>query len=233
MRIPTRLIIGFFAAIFAAVLAFAIFQPVKVVPRRAFGPEYVLQALDGTSFTQDHVAGSLVLYGFGYTHDPTGYTESVIDAMESYREAALAVQPDFPLKLALVLFDAQRDTLEARRAYAEAHGLTDPEWVVLGGDAEALKWMIGYGFGLYYEPVPLAELLDEPPADGPPEEYGYLQAERLVLVDWANIVRAEYRLPLDPAITLRDVRLLERERTSSGAARAVNEAAHLLMCYPK
>jgi hypothetical protein len=53
-----------------------------------------------------------------------------------------------------------------------------------------------------------------------------------VLVDDLNVIRAEYRAPLDLERLMRDIRLIIREKDSAGAERALNEAAHLFLCYP-
>ncbi len=217
-----------------ATMSFAIFQPVKVVPRIAAGPSYTLTDQTGQPFTDQSYAGKIVLYGFGYTSDPTGVLDQTLADMQQFQAEARAQEPGSEVALALVLFDDQRDTTKRRRRFAAERGLDLSNWALLGGDADSLKRMIGQGLGIYYEQVPLGDApgLEGQSAAQSGEGYGYLQAERYVLVDDLNVIRAEYRSPLDMERLMRDVRLIIREKNSSGAERALNEAAHLFLCYP-
>lgn len=222
-----------------AMTAFVVFQPVKVVPRLGEGPDYALVDQQGAPVTPARMEGKFVLLGFGYLHDPTGALEETVADLRRVEAALAGDELAEDVVLALVLFDPARDTLEARQAFAAAQGLTGDQWLVVSGEEASLKRMIGQGFGIYYEPVPMADLIARQPEladrlEGPPadEDYGYLQAERLMLVDERNLIRGEYRMPLDVETALRDLRLMDRERNSSGASRAVNEAAHLFLCYP-
>lgn len=218
--------------------AFVIFQPVKVVPRLYTGPEYALEDQRGQPVSDRTLAGEVVLYGFGYGADHGGVLARTVTDFKQVEQALAAGGGSQPIRLALVMFDAERDTAPARLAFAETNDL-GAGWLVLGGEHDAMKRMIGQGFSIYYEALPLNELAasDETLAarlDGQPDpaDYGYLQAERYILVDENNIVRAEYRAPLEVEIVLRDLALMERERNTNGAGRLVNEAAHLFLCYP-
>jgi protein SCO1/2 len=230
IRFPLRWVYITLGILFGGILAFAIFQPVKVVPRGAQAPQFELEGLAGEKVTPQTFAGDYVLYGFAYTADPTGALQTILAEMQAFYDQAQQANPGIALRLALVLFDEQRDTLERRQAFAASQGLAPAQWSVLGGTADALKYMIGYGFGIYYEQVPIDELApDIQPVQG---NYGYLQAQRYILVDSTHTIRAEYRIPLNMEVAMRDMRLLVREANSRGAARLVNESAHLLMCYP-
>jgi protein SCO1/2 len=50
-----------------AVLAFTIFQPIRVLPRLALAPGYLLVDQDGVRLTSEGVRGKLVVYTIGYT----------------------------------------------------------------------------------------------------------------------------------------------------------------------
>ena len=228
---PLNWLFAFVGLLLAAMIFFVVFQPVKVVPRLAYGPAYQLVDQNGAPFTDAMLYGKVVLYGFGYSSDPTGGLDQTIADMRQLQQAAEAEGMGDQVMLVLILFDDQRDTPQQRVALAQEHGLDPERWVLLGGDAPTLKQVIGQGFGVYYERVPLSDLLDDPSA--PTEAYGYLQAQRTILVDERNIIRAEYRSPLNLERAMRDVRLIIKEKNSTGAARALNEAAHLFMCYPK
>jgi len=224
--IPLGLLLGMTAA-------FAIFQPVKVVPRIALGPTFELVDQNGYPFTDQTYTGRVTLYGFGYLSDPTGTLEQTLSDMQAFQSRARAEGLAGETALALILFDERQDTVTARKAFAQEHGLVLENWSLVSGDAQTLKRVIGQGFGVYYEAVPLADLPGGPYEGRGTDDYGYLQAQRYVLVDERNLIRTEYRSPLDLDLILRDVRLILRERDSVGAARALNEAAHLFMCYPR
>lgn len=222
------------AVVIGCMTAFVVFQPVKVVPRIAYGPTFSLNDMYGEPFSTSNLQNRIVLYGFGYTSDPTGRIEQTTRDMSRLHQALAASHgADVSIVTVLILFDAQRDTPSQLQLFARQYGITGQEWRVLGGNEQALKEAVGLGFGLYYEAVPLSELpratniatYDE-------EAYGFLYAERYFLADGRNMIRAEYRPPLDVEIALRDIGLIVREQNSRGAAQIVNEAAHLFMCYP-
>jgi protein SCO1/2 len=228
---PLNWLFALAGLLLAATTAFVVFKPIRVVPRLAYGPAYQLIDQNGEPFTDAMLYGKVVLYGFGYTNDPTGGLDQTVADMRQFWQMVEAEGLGDQVMMVLILFDDQRDTPEQRVAFADEHDLDLENWVLLGGDAPTLKRVIGQGFGVYYEQVPLADLLDDPSV--PAEAYGYLQAQRTILVDERNIIRAEYRSPLNLERALRDVRLIIREKNSTGAARALNEAAHLFMCYPQ
>lgn len=214
----------------AAMTGFVVFQPVQVIPRLAYGPEYNLIDQNGQPYTEETVANQIVLYGFGYTHDPTETIRQTVDDMRGFQAQTEAEDFESEISLALILFDDQRDTVEARRQFAEDYQLDLSNWYLLSGEADELKLIIGKGFGIYYEPVPLADILDGAAGS---DDYGYLQAERYVLLDERNILRAEYRAPLDMERAMRDIRYIIKEKNSTGVERGLNEAAHLFLCYPQ
>lgn len=232
---PLSWLLAAVGVLLVATMGFAIFRPIKVIPRIAEGPSYELTDQNGQLITQQTFAGKIVLYGFGYTYDPTQILDRTVADMQSVQAEARSRNIEADIALALVLFDNQRDTPERRREFAAERGLDLTNWVLLGGDGEALKRMIGQGFGIYYEAVPLEELASSESlniGNAPPGSYGYLQAERYVLVDDINVIRAEYRAPLDLERLVRDILLIIREKNSVGAERTLNEAAHLFLCYP-
>jgi protein SCO1/2 len=242
LRKPFNLALIGLGLLVAAMTAFVVFQPVQVIPRLAYGPEFELEDQTGKPVSDRTLEGGIVLYGFGYTSDPTVTIEETLADLGAFQAAVAAEDFQTEVSLALILFDDQRDTPERRQAFAEKHGLDLSNWLLLGGDPRALKDTIGLGFGVYYEAVPLADLLEnqadrlsEQPAFPPePGSYGYLQAQRYVLVDERNFIRAEYkRVPLDLELAMRDIEYIIREKNSTGAARALNEAAHLFLCYPQ
>ncbi len=224
----------------AAMTAFVVLRPVTVVPRLAAGPEYYLEDQHGQLASQETLAGRVVLFGFGYTYDQTDAINQTIEDMQRFQWAAGDQGYAEEIALALILFDDRRDTVDRRQAFAVQHGLDQNGWLLLGGDALTLKRVIGQGFGVYYEAVPLNDLtaggveaLATASSETVMDDYGYLQAQRYILVDERNIIRAEYRAPLDLDVAMRDLRLIVREKNSTGISRTLNETAHLFLCYPR
>jgi cytochrome oxidase Cu insertion factor (SCO1/SenC/PrrC family) len=221
-----------------ATVAFVVFQPVQVIPRIAYGPTYNLVDQYGEPITEASLAGNIVLFGFGYTSDPTDRLDRTMADMHAFEQAVAGADLEGSVKLGLILYDHVRDTLEKRQSFAVEQGL-DANWLLIGGDPVALKQTVGQGFGIYYEAVPMIDLVENEPALAEanftfsPDDVGYLQAERFVLIDERNIIRAEYRMPLDVEMALRDVRYIIREKNATGAGKALNEAAHLFLCYPQ
>jgi len=221
-----------------ATVVFVVFQPVQVIPRIAYGPDYNLVDQYGQPITEESLAGNIVLFGFGYTSDPTDRLDRTLGDMRAFEQAIASSDLDGGVKFGLILYDDVRDTIERRQSFAAEQDL-DTSWLLIGGDPVALKQTVGQGFGIYYEAIPMADLVENEPqlveADlaFSSDDIGYLQAERFVLIDERNIIRAEYRMPLDLEMALRDVRYIIREKNSTGAAKALNEAAHLFLCYPQ
>jgi len=234
---PVSWLIAATGLMLAGMTAFVVFQPVKVIPRMADGPPYALTDQEGQLVSDRTQAGRLTLFGFGTSGDFTGRLEQTIADFKALEAALAAEGGGSELDLALILYDEARDTREARQTLAQAHDAGN--WLLLGGPDPDVKRVIGQGFGVYYEAVPAADLLVSRPelrerfdAEPAPGEVAYLQAERYILVDEQNIIRAEYKAPLDIDIAVRDVNMIIRERESTGAERVVNEAAHLFLCYP-
>ena len=99
--------------------AFVVFRPVQVVPRIAAGPEYQLNDQNGEAVGSKQLAGSIVLYGFGYTYDPTGGIDRTLEDMGAFQEQFSA--SEFSIEVVLILFDDVRDTAARRQEFAESH----------------------------------------------------------------------------------------------------------------
>ncbi|MEZ4737558.1 MAG: SCO family protein [Caldilineaceae bacterium] len=209
---------------FLAMLAFAFFKPILVMPRMGLGPGFALVDQAGQRLTNEDLRGRIVLYNFTYTTcaDPCPQTGAVMQAVQ---EMLPAVETQgFPVELVTISFDPQRDTADHLRAYGERYGANFDLWHFVTGDATLLKYVIGGGFGVYYQK-------NETPA----QQDGFTFDPTFVLVDGAGIVRAKYRTATpDLAIFQRDIELVASEAAkSTGAARLAYEAAHLFVCYPK
>ena len=209
---------------FLAMLAFATFKPILVLPRMALAPGFLLTDQAGARLTNEDLRGALVLYNFTYTNcvAPCPVTGAVMAAVQA-QLPTMATQ-GLPVRLVTLSFDPMRDSADHLRSYAERFGADPAIWRLATGEAMPLKYIIGGGFGVYYQPNPAAD----PKGD-------FTFEPTFVLVDGAGIVRAKYRTATpDLAILRRDIELVVKEAVeSTGAGRLVYEAAHLFVCYPK
>jgi protein SCO1 len=219
-RPPIRLWYGLLLLPILAVLAFAIFQPIQVLPRIGLAPAFAFTDQDGNRMTNEDLRGSLVLYHFTYTGCGEACAPSTVAMQAAQRALAEVETGDIPVKLVTVSFDPERDTPTALRAYADTLGVSTLEWSFVTGDPAQLKNVIGGGFRVYYQQQ----------ADG-----SYAFDPVFALVDGWGILRSVYRTATpDPTLVARDVRLIVQEvENSSGMNRYAYEAAHLFMCYPK
>lgn len=209
---------------FLAMLAFATFKPILVLPRMALAPGFLLTDQNGVQLTNEDLRGRIVLYNFTYTSciAPCSETGAVMNAVQA--QLPNMATRGLPVALVTLFFDPDRDNATQLRSYAEHFGADPAIWRLATGEAMPLKYIIGGGFGVYYQ------------ANTAPDTKGDFTFEpTFVLVDGAGIVRAKYRTATpDLAILQRDIELVAKEAAeSTGAGRLVYEAAHLFVCYPK
>jgi len=209
---------------FLAMLAFATFKPILVLPRMALAPGFLLSDQAGARLTNEDLRGRIVLYNFTYTNciAPCPETGAVMGAVQA--QLPNMATHGLPVTLVTLSFDPDRDSAAQLRSYAARFGADPALWRLATGEAMPLKYIIGGGFGVYYQ------------ANTDPAAKGDFTFEpTFVLVDGAGIVRAKYRTATpDLAILQRDIELVAKEAAeSTGAGRLVYEAAHLFVCYPK
>ncbi len=220
MRWALRSAYGLLAVVVGGTLAFAIFQPVKVLPRISLAPSLWLTNQDQRSLTSETLRGQIVLYNFTYTRcgERCAAQTSVLRALQ--QQLADLNTGSVPVRLVTISFDADHDTPAVLRGFAAGVGADPGQWEFATGDAAALKRAVGGGFQVYYAQAP----------DG-----GFEFDPALVLVDGWGIIRAEYRTAA-PALDrlLRDIRLVAEEASNSaGVGRYAYEAAHLFLCYAR
>ena len=208
-------VVGLFVVV---VMGFAVFQPVKVVPRLGLAPGFALVDETGASLTSEDMRGSVTVYTTGYTTCDDGCypTDSLFAALQGrLDEAELG---SIPVRLVTLSFDPERDTPAVLDSVARSRG-ADPEvWTFATGEPTALKTLIGTGFELYY---------------GRDEEGRLEYSPGFMIVDGNGILRREYRWGM-PSVEglLKDLRVIAREaQASEGAAKLAYEAAHLFACY--
>ena len=203
-----------------AVIAFAVFQPILVVPRISLAPAYSFIDQNGARFTSEDMRGSLVLYSFTHADcvDPCVSTSASLAAL---RPALADVElDDIPLNFVTMVVDPAAAAPDVLQQLAATYQADADQWHFVSGDAAQLKNVIGAGFSTYYGPDANGKLIVDPV---------------FVLVDGWGIVRATYRTPtLDAERLTRDLGLIIQEiRNSKGVNHYAYEAAHLFMCYPR
>lgn len=215
---------AFFGLFVAAAMAFAIFEPIQVLPRIRLAPGYALTADDGTIATSEDARGVITLYTFSRTDcgaECADIDEIMIEVRD--RVAAEVDLGDVDFRLVTIALDAlPEDRVNGAaelRAAASAAGADGASWRWLGGSESELSNVVGAGFRRPY--------LSTASTDFDP---GF------ILVDGLGVVRGDYRYETlgDTADKLtRHVGILGDElRYANGAGRLAYDAAHLFLCYP-
>lgn len=200
------------------VFLFVVFRPVLVLPRIGPAPGYVLTDAMGRRVSHEDFRGQVVLYTFATTNCTTECqdTYALIREVDAWlRENPFPV----PLSFVTVYLDGDRATPAVLQEVAAQQGLEMPNWYLLSGEEQALKYMVGGGFEIYYRRDETDAVQFRP---------------GLVLVDGVGILRAIYRdgLPTLEEVQ-RDLGILATEiEHSKGLTRYAYEAAHLFLCYP-
>jgi protein SCO1/2 len=220
LRRPTRLWYLIFILPVVAVMAFAIFRPIQVLPRISLAPAYSLVDQAGRHVTSEDMRGALTIYTFAQCGGvapcvPTSTT------LASLQPALSKVDLNgIPLRFVTIYVDPKAATPAKLQEIAQSLAVEGDQWRLLTGEANQLKNVIGAGFRTYYGADAKGNLTVDPV---------------FVLVDGWGIVRATYRTS-SPDITLlqRDLGLIAQEaRNSTGVTHYAYEAAHLFMCYPR
>jgi protein SCO1/2 len=212
------LAIGIVATTLLAVAAFAIFQPIKVLPRMRLAPGFSLIDQRGLQLTNEALRGHFVLYSFSYTRCGAACAQ-IERTLRSVQERLAAFPADAaPVTLVTITFDPEWDTPAVLAAHGRAVGADGAYWRLAAGDPALTKTIIGEGFEVFYQP------------DG---KGGFQFDPELVLVDGWGIIRAEYRRDApNPDRILQHLAVLQDEiRNSRGAGKLAYEAAHLFLCY--
>jgi protein SCO1/2 len=205
-------------------MAFAIFQPIQVLPRISVAPAFSFVDQDGSVLTSEDTRGALTIYTFAHS-GCTAPCVSTTETLATLQPALAKVDLEgIPLRFVTMYVDPEEATPAKLSAFATEMNTemnADPaQWRFVTGDPAQLKNVIGAGFRTYYDQDDEGNTIVDPV---------------FVLVDGWGIVRATYRTSApDPNLLTRDLRLIVQEaRNSTGVSRYAYEAAHLFMCYPK
>lgn len=207
------------ALLIGAALAFAIFEPIQVLPQLRLAPGYSLTTAEGERLTSEDQRGSVTLYTFSRT-DCGDSCESIDRTMAEVRDGVdeLVDLGDVEFRLVTIALDPIEDPPALAEAESAA-GADGERWQWVGGTEAELANVVGAGFRRPYQAT----------SDG-----GFDPG--FILVDGLGVVRGDYRYETlgDTADKLvRHVDILADElRYKHGAASLAYDAAHLFLCYP-
>ena len=208
----------------AAILAFNILQPIKVLPRVSLAPGFALTNQDAETVTSEDYRGRLVFYTFSYTScgEPCEVTSAKLARLDG--ELSAQAFPGLDVSFVTISIDPENETpsdLQTLTLGAQTSLTLTQDWDFVGGASDITKYVVGGGFGVYYDNLQaLAGAASFEP--------------RVVLVDGWGIIRSEYR-PESFSVerALSDINYLASEiENANGVAKLAYEAAHLFRCYP-
>lgn len=212
---------AFVVLLVLAVMSFAVFEPIQVLPRIRLAPGFSLTDQAGNTLTSEDLRGSVVVYTFSYGNcaDPCAAPEETMaEIAERIGEVDVG---DTPVRFVTLSFDPARDNVEALAARADRFGADGSAWTYATPAAGQVRNVIGSGFKTWYEERPDGSFSFDP---------------ALILVDGWGIIRGEYRyqtLAGDADRILHHIDILGGElRNSHGASSFAYEAAHFFLCYP-
>ncbi len=212
------LVVPIFLALAAA--SFSILRPIQVLPRIALAPGYALTNQNNSLLTSEDMRGKIVLYTFTYSRCVAPCIQTSPLMQEVQDRLNEVENGDIPIEMVTISIDPFHDTPEVLSTFAQELGADSSMWHFATTDTNRLKWIIGGGFGLFFDQR---------------DDGSFILDQGYMLVDGAGILRSEYRLVNPGAdIILRDLKLLVKEaQNSQGVTRYAYEAAHLFLCYPR
>lgn len=197
----------------AAGMAFAVFQPLQVLPRIRLAPGYAMVDHTGATVTSEDGRGVITLVTF-VPLDCDDDCDRVNDTMSEVRER---VERDVdldgtPFRLLTIVLDDGPDPA----AVAAARERAGADWTWASGDAAQVENVVGLGFRRSTDPA--------------------AYSPSYAIVDGWGMIRGEYRYQTisDDADKLtRHLDVLGGElRNDGGFASFAYDAAHAFQCYP-
>ncbi|MCB8942723.1 MAG: SCO family protein [Ardenticatenaceae bacterium] len=203
--------------------AFAIFQPITVLPRITLSPGFNLVNQDGEQISNESLRGQITLFSFSYVGCGGSCTQSGDDIAAVRKQLEMVLGNGRSLQFVTISLDPEQDTPERLGSFTQQWlgENTRIPWQWLTGNSQQVRYTVGGGFDLYYTEA---------------EDSSHIRFQpRYVLVDSLGMIRARY-FEAEPAIDilLRDIDFLTNEAANSEGAQALAyEAAHLFACYPR
>ncbi|MCB1000519.1 MAG: SCO family protein [Acidimicrobiales bacterium] len=199
-----------------AAMSFAIFKPIKVLPRIRLAPGFALVDQRGEAFISEDTRGDVTIYTFvpsGCADDCQLVYDTVRDVM-SRLGTEVELGDDLEVRFVTIVQDAVDATVLA--SLATDAGADGDQWRFVSGTDTQLDTVVGLGFRH-------ARGRDT-------------ATPHFVIVDGWGTIRGDYRYRTSASESdklVRHVDLLVSEvQNSSGIASLAYGAAHVFMCYP-
>ena len=206
--------------IVAAVMAFAIFEPVQVLPRIRLAPGFALVDQSGSMYTSDEGKGSVTLYAFA----PAGCgaeCDRIHETMADVGEIVSSSVDLGPADFRMVTVALNSDDPAILAGEAAATGADGEVWRWAGARDAVLRDVVGTGFRVYYDATDPTDVSFDP---------------TFVIVDGNGLVRGEYpysSISSDADRLSRHIGILGEEILfAKGNNKLIYEAAHIFLCYP-
>jgi protein SCO1/2 len=207
-----------------AAMAFAIAEPIQVLPRMELGPGFALTDQHGELVTSEDGRGAVTIYSFAPSDCDTSVCASTFATLAAVTDrASTEVDLDgVDFRVVTIALDGHdEDLAQQLQAAAVRSGADGQRWRWVGGSETEVANTVGLGFGRFVDTTSSGEIQFDP---------GY------VLVDGNGVIRGDYRyetLADDADKLIRHLNLLGRElEHQDGATAVAYEAAHLFLCYP-
>lgn len=203
-----------------AVMAFAILEPVQVLPRIRLAPGFALTDQSGGVVTSEDGKGAVTLYAFA----PVGCgaeCDSINSTMADVRELVTTSVDLGSADFRMVTVALNSDSPEELAAAAVAGGADGEVWRWAGADDEVLDDVVGGGFRVFFDSSDPDDVSFDP---------------TFVIVDGAGLIRGEYpyaTISSDADRLSRHIEILGEEILyAKGNNALIYEAAHIFLCYP-
>lgn len=223
LRIPRWLkaVAATFFTLALAAVAFAVFEPIQVLPRIRLAPGYGMVADDGSFVSSEDARGAVTLYSFAPTDcGPRCDDQFATLAAVQQRTATEAALDGIDFRIVTIALDGVTEPAALAEA-AQASGADQERWRWYGADEATTRTVVASGFRRWYEST----------------EGGGIDFDGgFVLVDGNGLIRGDYRYQTlatdDDKLVRHAIILAEEVRNADGPAALAYEAAHLFLCYP-
>lgn len=218
----TKIAVAVFVGVVLGVVGyFAIAQPIKVLPRVQTAIPFEMSDQNGDVYRYPDSARPINMYIVAAGWDDAAIAQAV-EAIEVVHEYLAAEGIEDLIQFAWITPDPVNDDIHTIRSISARVPIVQTTGAsFLTGAPTAVRFAVGAGLGIFVGP--------------PPEEGDRVFYEpALALVDDLGWVRGRYSLrDFNEHILLRDIGLLSAEVQAEGSERALYEAAHLFLCYPR
>lgn len=218
----TKMAIGITVGVVLGLIGyFAIGRPIQVLPRIQTTIPFEMSDQNGEVYRYPDRARPMNMYIVAATWDEAAIAK-VEQLLQSVHAHLIDEGIEDLLEIAWISPDPANDDIESlRSATTRIPILQTTGAPLLTAAPTAVRLAVGAGLGIYIRP----------PAEG---ETRASYEPGLALVDDVGYVRGRYGLTdLDERRLLRDISLLAAEVQAEGSEKALYQAAHLFLCYPR